>query len=320
MSINSIIQNLMIRNSSMKYSFESASDTWLLQVAEKNNRSWRQQRRQLEIHVLPYWGKRPISKIRRSDVHELLDKLGGTVLPNRILALLKTIFNYACSRDWIEVSPAVGISKPRREIPRCRVLEMDEIGRVFSASLIVGYPFGSFVQGLILTGQRRSEVAAMTWNEVDLAIRVWRQSSENKSRRAHIVPLSPMMSRLLVCAPCRGNFVFTNDGITHVSAYSKGKRKIENILPSIGGAIQDWRFHDLRRSVATHMVRLGVSEAVVKRMLNHSPGNVLTQTYILHSYQPELQQAYDKWELELARVIIPDIQLGEIVDGDSNSD
>jgi len=299
----SIICNLNSRRCNKIRSFKNAADTWLLQVAEKNNKSWWQQRRQLEIHVLPYWGKRPISKIRRSDVHELLDNLDGSVLPNRILALLKTIFHYACSRDWIEVSPAVGVSKPRREIPRCRVLEMEEIGRVFSASLIIGYPFGCFVQGLILTGQRRSEVAAMKWNEVDLAIRVWRQSSENKSRRAHIVPLSPMMLQLLVDAPRRGDFVFSNDGATHVSAYSKGKRKIENLLPSIGGAIQDWRFHDLRRSVATHMVRLGVSETVVKRMLNHSPGNVLTQTYILHSYQPELQKAYDKWESELALVV-----------------
>ncbi|RED16166.1 tyrosine-type recombinase/integrase [Parasphingopyxis lamellibrachiae] len=303
MIFGGIISRLFDIENNMRPSFESVADTWLSMVAEKNNRSWRQQRRQLEMHVLPYWGKRPISKIHRSDVHELLDNLDGSVLPNRILALLKTIFQYACSRDWIVASPVAGVSKPRREIPRCRVLEMEEIGRVFSAAMIVGYPFGCFVQGLILTGQRRSEVAAMTWNEVNLAIKVWRQSSENKGRRAHIVPLSPMMLQLLVDVPRRGNFVFSNDGTTHVSAYSKGKRKIESILPGVGGAIQDWRFHDLRRSVATHMVRLGVSETVVKRMLNHSPGNVLTQTYLLHSYQPELQKAYDKWEFELARVV-----------------
>jgi integrase len=141
---------------------------WIEKVAKPKNDSWRLQERRLEMHVLPAWRERRISEIRRAEVRELVESLEGDVLPNRVLTLVKTIFRFALSRDWIDASPVEGIEKPKIETERDRVLDMDESKRVWSAAGLLGYPVGSYIRTLQLTAQRRTEVAAMKWSDVDL--------------------------------------------------------------------------------------------------------------------------------------------------------
>ena len=73
-----------------------------------------------------------------------------------------------------------------------------------------------------------------------------------------------------------------------------------------------WRLHDVRRTVATHMVRLGVSEAVVGRVLNHAPQGVTAKVYALHSYAPEKRSALDRWAGEIERAVAGE-QPGRVV-------
>lgn len=86
--------------------FEDVSDAWLKKkrADRKHNRSVGQQQRQLELHVLPKWRERKIVEIKRADVRELVEGIEGDILPNRVLALVRTIFRYALSQDWIEAS------------------------------------------------------------------------------------------------------------------------------------------------------------------------------------------------------------------------
>ena len=130
---------------------------WFNKVAKPNNRSWRMQERRLEIHVLPHWKARQLGSIKRADVRDLIETIEGDVNPNRVLTLVRTLFRYALSRDWIEASPAEGIAKPKTEHSRDRVLDMDEVKRAYVASDLLGYPFTGFVRLLFLTGQRRTE-------------------------------------------------------------------------------------------------------------------------------------------------------------------
>jgi integrase len=263
--------------------------------------------RKLELHVLPMWRGRKIAEIRRSEVRDLVEGLEGAVLPNRVLAAARPIFRFALSRDWIDTSPAEGITKPKAEEPRDRVLSMDEVRRIWIAAGLLGFPNGPFIRALLLTAQRRSEVASMRWSDVDLVAGTWLlKAADTKAGRAHLVPLSAPMVELLKALPMLGDcdHVFTTDGETHIRGYAKLKSRLDRFIAADeGDPPEPWRLHDLRRTAATHMVRLGVLQEVVGKVLNHASTGVTAKVYALHRYEPEKRSALDRWAAELTRVI-----------------
>jgi integrase len=186
------------------------------------------------------------------------------------------------------------------------VLDMGEIKQIFDAASLIGFPFGHYVHMLALTAQRRTEVACMRWSEIDLDAATWTQSSgDNKSQRAHLVPLSAPAMAILEALPRLGDTVFSLDGEQRVLGYAKGKTLIDQFIATKGDALAPWRLHDLRRSGATHMVRLGVNETTVGRVLNHAPQGVTAKVYALHSYAPEKRTALDRWAAEIERTLDP---------------
>jgi integrase len=289
---------------SLDRTFGDVAGLWIERVAKPNNSSWRLQERRLEMHVLPAWRDRKIASIRRSDVRDLLDGIEGDVLPNRVLTVIKTIFRFAMSRDWIEASPIEGIEKPKTESPRDRVLDMPEIARIWQNSDLLGYPATQFIRMLVLTAQRRNEVASMRWADVDIDTATWTiRSEDTKADRANVVPLSPLALDILRAAPEIGPFVFTTDGETHFQAFAKMKATLDKYIAAKGEPLAGWTLHDLRRSAATHMVRLGTPELVVSRILNHAATGVTAKVYALHSYAPEKRHALDAWAAEINRTI-----------------
>jgi integrase len=284
--------------------FGAVAGFWIKNVAKRKNDSWRLQQRQLELHVLPVWGERKITDIRRAHVRDLVEALEGDVLPNRILTLIKTIFRFALSRDWIDFSPADAIRKPKDEKERDRVLTMVELAWIWKASRLAGYPFGPFTMLLILTAQRRTEVASMRWRDLDLDGGNWIiRSDDTKADRKHLVPLSPLAVQTLKDLPRMGDYVFTSDGESHISGFASAKAKLDGFIAGLKGPVEPWRFHDLRRTAATHMVRLGILETVVGRVLNHALTGVTAKVYALHSYAPEKRQALDAWAEDLTKAI-----------------
>jgi integrase len=281
--------------------FGELTDHWIEHVAKPKNKSWHNQLRRLEIYVLPKWRNTDLASIRRSDVRDLIDGIEGKVAPGRALAIIRTLFRYAMGRDWIEASPAEAIPNPSSDTPRDRYLNMYEVKAVYKVADLLGYPFTGFIKMMILTAQRRTEVASMKWGDIDLEAGTWVLSSEDtKSARAHLVPLSPQAVELLKATPQFGSYVWSSDGETHVKGYSKAKQRIDAFLLSGGLKLKPWRLHDLRRTVATHMVRLGVSELVVGRVLNHAPQGVTARTYALHSYEAEKRAALLAWACEIS--------------------
>lgn len=280
--------------------FRAAAEAWI--EAKKRPDGIR---RQLELHVLPEWGDRKLGDIKRAEVRELIQGLEGEVLPNRVLATIKTIFGYAISQDWLEASPADRIEPPNKEKARDRVLAMGEVARVWNAATLLGYPVGPWVQMLILTAQRRSEVAGMRWVDLDLDAATWTiTAGDTKAKRAHLVPLSPTAVEIIKAMPEIGDYVFSTTARGPIRGFAKSKRLLDQWLESKGsGLTEPWRFHDLRRSAATHMVRLGIPELVVSRVLNHRVQGVTGQVYALHSYAPEKRHALDAWAAEVDQAV-----------------
>jgi integrase len=280
--------------------FGDLATHWIEQVAKARNKSWRNQQRRLEIYVLPKWAALELSAIKRADVRDLIDGIEGVVAPGRVLAIVRTLFRYAMARDWVDASPAQAIQNPSRDIPRDRYLDMSEIRQVYQVADHLGYPFSGFIKLLILTAQRRTEVAGMRWADIDLAAGNWVLSSDDtKSARAHLVPLSEAAIAILNATPRFGPYVWSSDGETHIKGYAKAKLKIDALLKAQETVLKPWRFHDLRRTAATHMVRLGVPELVVGRVLNHAPQGVTARTYALHSYAQEKKDALCTWAKEI---------------------
>lgn len=294
----------------LERTFGELAQDWLDRVAKPNNRSWRMQERRLERHVYPAWKARKLDSIKRADVRELIDGIEGEVNPNRVLTLVKTIYRHGLARDWLETSPVEGVAKPKQETSRDRVLEMAEAARFYTAADLLGYPFGGFIKLLFLTAQRRTEVAAMRWDQLDLEAGTWTMPAiMAKSDRAHLVPLSSAAVAILETTPRLGDYVWTDNGKTHISGFSKAKARLDSYVAaaekqSAGDhTLPPWVLHDIRRTVATHMVRLGVLEEVVGRVLNHAVQGVTGKVYALHSYAPEKRSALERWAEDLARAI-----------------
>jgi integrase len=264
--------------------------------------------RLLEQHVLPRLRGRSVRQITRRDILDVLDRVvdgGAPIAANRTFAAVRKLFNWCISRDIIAVSPCTGMKPPTAERSRDRVLSDDELVRVLRASQKIGGAFGALVQLLALTGQRRDEVAGMRWNELDLDAGLWvLPRGRVKSDQGHEVPLSAAAVAILKSVPriAHSPFVLTTNGTAPSSGYSKGKRKLDALLPLDMPA---WRLHDLRRTVASGMARLGINLPVIEKVLNHSSGSFagIVSVYQKHSFADEKRAALGSWSQHVERVV-----------------
>jgi integrase len=213
-----------------------------LQEKKRAPRYIEETRRNFNLHVLPKWKRRDIASITRREVIELLDAVadaegcGGPLAANRVLAAVRPLFNFALKRGIIEATPVSGIDRPANETPRERTLTADELRELWPHFHALGYPFGPFFQIVLLTGQRRCEVARMRWDALNLEAKTWiLGSDETKSGRGHVVPISDLAVSILQSLPRKGltgsnkpsQYVFTTEGDTPISGFSVAKRRIE---------------------------------------------------------------------------------------------
>ena len=187
-----------------------------------------------------------------------------------------------------------------KEVERDRVLTDRELAAVYRAAGEIGWGFGAMVQLLALTGQRRNEVAGMQWDELDLRAKTWTIPKERaKNAEGHIVPLSPQAVAIIEALPriVGSPYVFTTTGTSCISGFSKGKAELDAMVK-----LPAWRLHDLRRTVATGMAKLGVDLPVIERVLNHVSGSFagIVGVYQKHKYQDEMRKALDAWAAHVA--------------------
>ena len=247
----------------------------------KKNKSWRDTQAIFRLYVFPRWEDRLITEITRADVARLLDEvedLTSIYRTNRVLAAIRKLFNWGMSRGMIEHSP-VGLGMARAgERSRDRYLDPHEIRAVWKAAEALGYPSGTLVQLLLVTGQRRQEVAGMRWDEIDKNGKLWTLSYDRtKAGRGQIVPLSDLAFELIESCPRLGDYVLTTRGDRPISGFAKWKRHLDEetqramAAGKCIGNIAAWRLHDLRRTMATYMEELGIPPHIVGSVLNHSP-------------------------------------------------
>lgn len=279
-------------------------------------RSWRETDRILKKEVIDRWRGRTLAEISRADVHDLLDAVvdrGSPIMANRVLAALRRMCSWAAERDLIAVSPCAGVRAPSVERSRDRVLSDGELRSIWTACEALGQPFGPLIQLLILTGQRRDEVGGMRWCEVRADERAWVLPKERtKNGCEHLVPLSPSSLSLLKRLPRivgpdgQENLVFTTNGITQISGFSKAKLRIDAmIMEQTGENLPPWTLHDLRRTFASGCACLGADIPVIEKILNHVSGTFrgIVGVYQRHSYTSEKRAALEAWETHVMKIV-----------------
>jgi integrase len=261
----------------------------------------------LNREVLSRWRGRKLNEIRRADVIDLVEDIaasGRGYLANRTLAQLSKLFNWLVARDVLAISPVTGVERPFQEKARTRVLEDAELRALWNACQDDG-PFGDAVRALTCAGARRDEVGRMRWSELDETTRTWKLPGErSKNGREHVIPLSTQAWDLIWARPRFAGcpYVFTADGKTAINGWHKAKLRIS---AKAGIAPKSWRVHDLRRTCASGMQRLGTPVAVIEKALNHVSGvfRGITGVYQQHDYADEVRIALQKWSDHVERVV-----------------
>jgi integrase len=296
---------------------------YLERKVRANNRksTYRKAKRDLEHDALPRWRNRPVASIGRRDVIDLVDQViarGAGVQANRTLARLRAVFNWAIEKDRLTTSPVARMKLPTQERARDRVLTDDELRWFWSACEVVDWPFGHLAKLLLLTAQRRDEVASVEWDEIDLDKGLWTiPRHKAKNDQAHEVHLSKTAVAVFQSLPRLGDgLVFTTTGETAVSGFSQSKRRLDAAMLQSkraelgtrkGDAILRWTLHDLRRTATTGMARLNFPPHVVDKVLNHTGGTIrgVAAVYNRFAYLEERRAALEAWGSYVENLVKP---------------
>jgi integrase len=270
--------------------------------------------------VKPRIGKLGIYEVRRSHIIRMLDEIedaNGPVAADRTLAYVRKAFNwYATRDDQFNVPVVRGMARIKpKERARTRVLSDDEI-RALWPELGRAGTFGAFTKTLLLTAQRRDEVAQMSRREIG-SDGIWTIPAERyKSKRPNFVPLSKAALAVITAQPKQADcdYVFPSRAKTAYSGYSKSKAKLDKAVFAAmknrakKGAkvepIPNWTLHDLRRTAKTLMARAGVRPDISERVLGHVIAGV-EGTYDRHSYANEKRDALEKLAAQIERILNP---------------
>jgi integrase len=270
--------------------------------------------------VKPRIGKVGIYEVRRSHIIKMLDEIedaNGPVAADRTLAYVRKAFNwYATRDDQFNVPVVRGMSRIRpKERARTRVLSDDEI-RILWPVLDEAGTFGAFVNTLLLTAQRRDEVAHMSRKEIG-SDAIWTIPAERyKSKRPNFVPLSKTALAVIAAQPKHDDcdYVFPSRAKTPYSGFSKSKAKLDKAVFAAMKKqakkvakvepMPNWTLHDLRRTAKTLMARAGVRPDISERVLGHVISGV-EGTYDRHSYADEKRDALEKLTEMIERILNP---------------
>jgi integrase len=270
-------------------------------------------------YVIPKWGAWQIHDVGRLDVTRLLDKIAdkSPVMADRVLAAIRKLFNWHAVRDDrfnSPIRPGMARTKPR-ERARTRVLSDEKIRVIWSCLDQLG-TYGALVRVLFLSAQRREEVAGLMLSDID-ADDIWSiDAAKYKTKRPHFVPL-PAEARHIISAQervGRSELVFTTNGKTPFSGFSKAKRQLDQLVAANirkqdkdgsttpARPLPHWTLHDIRRTAKTLMQRAGVRPDISERVLKHViPG--VEGTYDRYDYLEEKRDALNRLAALIKRIL-----------------
>jgi integrase len=283
-------------------------------------RKGREVERDIRREFIARWGKRPIDSITPHDIVAVIDEVvarGSPYQARNLYGYAQRIFNWAIGRGvyGITISPLDRL-KPRELIgekrPRTRTLNDLEIAAFWRVAQRLGYPYGPLFQLLLLTGQRKSEIAEARWREIDLKARLLVVPAARVSGDApHVVPLVADAMRIIEALPrfMNGDYLFsTTAGATPVNGFSKAKLRLDRLMldevrkENPEAPLTPFVIHDLKRTMRTGLSALPVPDLVRELVIGHAkPG--LHKVYDQYAYLSERTHAAALWAQKLRSIV-----------------
>jgi integrase len=261
------------------------------------------------------WGNRPVTEITPLDVLAVIKATKAKGHPHQarnLLGYVRRLFRWAIAQHayGLERSPCAEL-QPKQIIgkkkARKRILSDDELRAAWNAAESLGYPYGLALQLLMLTGQRRSEIAEARWPEIDKKQNALIIPAERmKSDDAHVIPLGRMARKIIDALPRfnAGDYLFsTTSGEKPINGFSKPKARLDEAMAAeLGHPVEPFVIHDIRRSVRTHLSALPIPQHIAERIIGHAqPG--LIQTYDRWGFLEEKRNGIELWEARLRGII-----------------
>jgi integrase len=286
--------------------FARLAAAYMERHAKKFKKTWRQDEWMIDTYLNPVWGPRKLKDITRRDVRDVVVRIAdhAPIMANRVLALVKRMFNFALDDEWVDANPCYRLARPSKEHQRDRVLTEDEIHALWTALDEEPAPVAALLRFQLLTAQRVSEVRQMRRTDLDVNGAWWTIPSEfAKNGHAHRVPLSSQALDIVKqrLAATTGSWLFTaaKDASLPLS-YGTIHTAVRRIRKNAG--LQDWGSHDLRRTVVSLLSAQGTSRTILKKILNHAEREVIS-TYDRYSYDPEKRAALDAWARRVEAIL-----------------
>jgi len=282
--------------------FKDVMEEYLKVHCARNNRpsTAKEIERQLRKHFRPRFKNISLEEIDTSHINRSIDRLLKTPSEaNHAFGVIRKFFSWTRERGYIKHSPCEGMKMPAKRNSRDRYLNDDELRKVWETANLVGHPYGTLVNLLLLTGQRRSEIVGLKWSWIDEKEKTLTFPKDfTKTGVIHTIPLTPMMMDVFETIPRLNDHLYPAYGRTKgtFQGFSKCKRRFDDECP-----IDHWTLHDLRRTFATHLASLRVQPHIIERILNHSSGTIsgVAAIYNRFSYQDEMREAMMLWEQKL---------------------
>ncbi len=302
------------------YTVNALIEQWAVGRLAERSASYRKEAPKRLRVALADWLKAPAARLSHADVVAALDGMkaaSGPVQANRVRAYGRAAFGWALARGTIPSNPFANAPRPVRERSRERALSDAELAEVWQAAGRLGEGFRkdhaeyvqywtALIRILILTGQRRGEVAGMRWSELDLksAEAAWiLPGHRSKNGREHTVPLAPVVVSIIEALPRMDgcDLVMSGGRQQPPSGFGKVKLRLDAAIavgrPADGPVMPEFTLHDLRRSVATGLQRLGTRLEVTEAILNHVSGSRagIIGIYQRHKWNAEARSAAEGW-------------------------
>jgi integrase len=319
--------------------FAASAKRYVEEHARKRLRSWRERAKRLGLSypvegaepelikggLGERWQDRPLREIDDHDVWSVVEEAKQIGSPgfdvrneghseNRarhLRSALSALFTWAHRQRLIEDNPCRKVAAPILPSSRDRILTSDEVRFFWQVCQGMG-PFEAALKIMLLTGQRRSEVGGMRWEELAEQGEWHLPKERTKNKLSHIVPLTRTARELIHRQPRIGPHVFTTTGSTPISGWSKAKRKLDARMEELGleeqgkdFKLKPWGLHDLRRTAVTRMSELGIRPDVVEQVVNHVSGHRggVAGIYNRSTLLPERRAALERWEAHVLDVV-----------------
>jgi site-specific recombinase XerC len=263
------------------------------------------------------WESKPITDIDKYQVEAEIEeaiKHGSDSRARKLFSVLSVLFGWLPLKYKVGVNPMIGVKRPGPPSSRERKLDNSELVQFWKACDAIDEPkegstqrgiFGALYQTLLLVGARLREVSGMDRTELN---GVWEVPGDRtKNHLPFLVPLPAAALEIINAVPtvAGSSLVFTSNGKTPVSGFSKAKKALDTKMAEIAGKpIAPWRVHDLRRTFSTTLNEspedggLGIAPHIVEACLNHISGGArsgVAGTYNKAKYLSEKRVALQRW-------------------------